>query len=71
MLDRQGHSTLVLGRGNYAAQVLHRLDSDRDHRTVESQDVLVPVVTPVDFFVLAMILFVIATSVICGRPCRL
>jgi hypothetical protein len=69
MLDRDGHNTLVLGRGNYSAQVLAPgLTPIATIALSRSQDVLVPVVTPIDFFVLAVILLVFGTSVfVAGR----
>jgi hypothetical protein len=68
-LDQKGRSTLVLGRGNYSAQVLAPgLTPIATIALSKSQDVLVPVVTPIDFFVLAMILLVVTASVfVAGR----
>jgi len=68
-LDQRGQSTLVLGRGNYSAQVLAPgLTPIATIALSRSQDVLVPVITPLDFSVLAMIFLVIAISVfVAGR----
>jgi hypothetical protein len=69
MLDRHGRNTLVLGRGNYSAQVLASgLTPIAPIALSRSQEVIVPVVTPADFFLMFVILFAIAVAVfVAGR----
>jgi hypothetical protein len=68
-LDNQGKITLILGRGNYAAQV--QAPGVTPIATIalsRSQEVIVPVITPVDLFVIALTVLVIGGGVfVAGR----
>jgi hypothetical protein len=68
-LDSQGRITLVLGRGNYTAQVLSRgVTPIATIALSRSQEIIVPVITPVDLFVIGLTLIVIAATVfVAGR----
>src|SRR5207253_66827 len=72
-LDRNGSATLVLARGNYAAQV--QAAGMAPFATIalsRSQTVIVPVITPLDMFVVATaFLLVVAALFATGRGRRL
>jgi hypothetical protein len=68
-LDSQGKITLVLGRGNYSAQVLSPgVTPIATIALSRSQEVIVPVITPADLILIGFTLFVIvATVFVAGR----
>ena len=68
-LDTQGKITLILGRGNYSAQVLAPgVTPIATIALSRSQEMVVPVITPVDLFVIALTVFVIGGGVfVAGR----
>jgi hypothetical protein len=68
-LDRQGRITLILGRGNYAAQVLAPgVTPIATIALSRSQEVIAPVITPVDLFVVGLACLVIMGGVfVAGR----
>jgi len=68
-LDNQGRTTLILGRGNYAAQVQAAgVTPTATIALSRSQEVIVPVITPADLFVIALAMLVIGGGVfVIGR----
>jgi hypothetical protein len=68
-LDQQGRITLVLSRGNYAAQVLTSgVTPIATIALSRSQEVIVPVITPIDLTLIAFtLLVIIAVVFVAGR----
>lgn len=68
-LDQQGRITLVLSRGNYAAQVLTSgVTPIATIALSRSQEVIVPVITPIDLTLITFTLLVIIAAIfVAGR----